>query len=77
MGQGGVDVIIRDPALSTRFPYKIECKSQKSGFSAIYKAYEQCENHEGLEEPLVILKQDRCKPLAVVDAEYFLNMHRT
>ncbi len=74
MGEKGADVKI---VLSKRFMfnYKIECKSQKEGFSAVYKAYQQCINHPGDEEPLLIIKQDRQKPLAIIDAEYFIKLH--
>ena len=81
IGEQGVDVkIIRNK--QHLFPYKIECKSQKNGFSAVYKAYTQCEKHvletDGeicIGEPLVIIKQDRQKPLAVMDAEYFIKLY--
>lgn len=71
MGEKGADVKII-PDSQCWFPYIIECKSQKKGFSAVYNAYEQCEGHKGRGEPLVIIKQNRKKPLAIVDAEYFI-----
>ena len=71
MGEKGADVKIV-PDSQCWFPYLIECKSQKRGFSAVYDAYEQCENHKGRGEPLVFIKQNRKKPLAIVDAEYFI-----
>ncbi len=73
MGETGVDVkIVKHQQYI--FPYKIECKSQKDGFSAVYKAIKQCQNHSGEGEPLVIIKQDGQKPLAVLDAEYFIDI---
>ena len=75
MGETGADVKIVK-AKHCRFPFKIECKSQKDGFSAVYKAMSQCKNHPGKGEPLVIIKQDRQKPLAIVDAEYFIKEYR-
>ncbi len=73
MGETGVDVkIVRHKQYM--FPMKIECKSQKDGFSAVYKAIKQCQNHSGEGEPLVIIKQDGQKPLAVLDAEYFIDI---
>ena len=75
MGEKGADVKIV-LAKSHMFNYKIECKSQKEGFSAIYKAYKQCQNHPGDGEPLVIIKQDRQKALAILDAEYFIKEYR-
>jgi hypothetical protein len=71
MGATGVDV-----QLSTRgaevVPYSIECKNHEK--IAVYGWYEQAvENAEGL-EPLVILKSNNKKPLAVVDAEHFFGL---
>lgn len=75
MGEKGADVkIIKEKQFM--FPYKIECKSQKEGFSPVYKALKQCQNHPGKGEPLVIIKQDRQRPLAVLDAEYFIKEYR-
>ena len=76
MGQMGPDVIILHPKHKQLFNYKIECKSQKNGFSAVYKAYQQCVNHKGDEEPLLFIKQDRQKPLAILDAAYFIKEYR-
>lgn len=74
MGEGGVDVKL----LKTKqylFDYVIECKSQKSGFTAVYKAMRQCVCHTGSGEPLVVIKQDRERPLVILDAEYFFRQH--
>ncbi len=75
MGETGCDVKLANH-MQFVFPMKIECKSQKLGFSAVYKAYQQCVNHPGSGEPLVIIKQDRQKPLAILDAEYFIKEYR-
>ncbi len=75
MGEKGADVkIIKEK--QHLFPMKIECKSQKTGFSSVYKAYSQCINHPGRGEPLVIIKQDRQEPLAILDATYFFREWR-
>lgn len=71
MGETGVDIKINKEKHHL-FPYKIEIKSQKKGFSAVYNAYEQSENHKGQGEPLLFIKQNRKKPLVIVDAEYFI-----
>lgn len=75
MGETGCDVKLASH-IQFMFPMKIECKSQKKGFSAVYKAYQQCEAHPGCGKPLVIIKQDRQRPLAVLDAEYFIKEYR-
>ena len=75
MGETNADIKLSAKARKL-FPYKIEVKSQKKGFSAVYNAYLQCENHKEMGEPLVIIKQDRQKPLAIVDAEHFIKEYR-
>lgn len=75
MGEKGADVRLV-PNNQYMFNYIIECKSQKTGFSAVYSAMSQCECHPGKGEPLVIIKQDRQRPLAVLDAEYFIKEYR-
>lgn len=72
MGAGGEDIKL-SPAARRLFPYSVECKAFKS--FAIYKVMEQALANcpEGI-EPLAIIKADRQKPLAVIDAEYFFKL---
>ena len=70
MGAGGEDVQLSTAAREL-FTYTVECKNRKA--IAVYKDYEQAKTH-GLIEPLVILKQNLSKPLALVDAEHFLDL---
>ncbi len=72
MGASGEDVQLSSQARSL-FPFQIECKNRKA--IAVFKDYEQAQTH-GLVEPLVILKQNNSKPLALVDAEYFIDLVR-
>ena len=70
MGAGGEDVQL-SPAARKKMPITVECKARKS--IAVYGFYDQAkENAPKGVEPVVILKADRKKPLALVDAEYFL-----
>ena len=72
MGAGGEDVQL-SPAARRLFPYSVECKAHKA--FAFYKIMEQAAaNSPKGSEPLVIIKGDRKKPLAVVDAEHFLKL---
>lgn len=73
MGAGGVDVQMASAALKL-FPYKIECKNLAR--IAIYSLYRQACTHKGGGEPLLIIKQNHAKPLAVVDLEYFIDLHK-
>lgn len=74
MGQGGVDVQLSTKAKAL-FNFKIECKNQE-GFKKIYDAYEQCIQHGTNATPVVFIKSNRQVPLAVVDADYFIQLTR-
>lgn len=70
MGAGGEDIQL-SPFARDMFPYSIECKSHKS--MAVYKLYDQAvENKHPYAEPLLIVKANNRDPLAVVDAEFFI-----
>ena len=63
----------RDQILALHPTYSIECKAHKA--FAFYKIMEQAvSNCPAGAEPLVIIKGDRKKPLAVVDAEHFFKL---
>ena len=74
MGSSGEDLImgVQNKKL---FPYSIECKNQEA--VNVWKAYEQCSSNTSKNvESLVIIKRNKSKPLALVDAEYFINLHK-
>lgn len=70
MGAGGADVQL-SPAAKKLFPYEIECKSLAA--VGVYKFYKQAQTHGKL-EPLVVVKQNNAKPLAIVDLEHFMEL---
>ncbi len=72
MGAGGEDVQL-SPAARDIYPIQIECKSRAK--MAVYEDYKQAASH-GNNEPVVVIKQNQCKPLAVVDADYFFRNFR-
>lgn len=71
MGQSGEDVQL-SPAARKLFPYSVECKNLAK--IAVYNYYEQACTNCGASEPLVVIKQNRSKPLAVVDLNHFLDL---
>ena len=71
MGAGGEDLIMARAARS-KFPHSIECKNVEK--LNIWDAYEQAIANSGDYEPLVVIKKNGKKPLAVVDAEYFIRL---
>ena len=70
MSEGGEDVKLSKVARA-KFPYSIECKNQEQ-LKGLYKFYGQAVENANGNEPLLIMKRNHEKPLAVVDAEYFL-----
>jgi len=71
MGAGGEDLIMARAARE-RFPHSIECKNVEK--LNVWEAYEQAKANCGKYEPLVIMKKNGKKPLAVIDAEYFIKL---
>tara|TARA_R100000426_G_scaffold913_1_gene1743 strand:- start:40 stop:372 length:333 start_codon:yes stop_codon:yes gene_type:complete len=73
MGAGGEDLIMSRSARE-KFPYSIECKNQES--LNIWKSYEQAQQNSGNYEPIVVIKRNNVKPLVLVDADYFVELHK-
>ena len=73
MGAGGEDLIMARAARE-KFPYSIECKNQES--LNIWKSYEQAQQNCGNYEPIVVIKRNNVKPLVLVDADYFIELHK-
>lgn len=57
------------------FPFAVECKNLAK--IAIYKYYEQATANAKDCEPIVVVKQNRSKPLVILDAEWFIKNWRT
>ena len=74
MGASGEDLIMARAARK-KFPYSIECKNQEK--LNVWNAYTQCDQNAKHYEPLVIIKKNNFKSLAVVDLDYFINMHKS
>ena len=73
MGGSGVDIQL-SPAARKVFPYSIECKNQEA--VNVWKSYEQAKENSGNYEPVLFIKRNNTKALAVVDADYFINLHK-
>jgi hypothetical protein len=70
MGSGGADVQF-SPAARKVYPFEVECKNLAK--IAVFAHYQQAASHGGY-EPVVFLKQNHSKVLALVDAEYFIKL---
>ena len=73
MGAGGEDLIMSRSARE-KFPYSIECKNQES--LNVWKSYAQAQQNSGNYEPIVVIKRNNVKPLVLVDADYFVELHK-
>lgn len=73
MGAGGEDIQLSQAARKI-YPFNIECKSKAK--YAVYADYAQACGH-GAHEPLLVIKQNFCKPLVVIDAEWFFKNFRS
>jgi len=73
MGAGGEDLIMARAARE-KFPYSIECKNQEkvNVWISYSQAVENCKDYE----PIVVIKRNNHKPLVLVDAEYFIGLHK-
>ena len=73
MGASGEDLIMAQMARQ-KFPFSIECKNQER--LNVWDAYNQAETNSGKYEPILFIKNNNKKPLAVLDAEYLIKLHR-
>ena len=73
MGAGGEDLIMARAARE-KFPYSIECKNQEK--VNIWESYSQAVENSKDYEPIVVVKRNNHKPLVLVDAEYFVGLHK-
>jgi hypothetical protein len=70
MGAGGEDIQL-SPAARKIYPINPECKNLAK--IAVFTYYGQAAQH-GQHEPVVFLKQNFSKVLALVDAEYLIGL---
>ena len=73
MGAGGEDLIMARAARE-KFPYSIECKNQEK--VNIWESHSQAVENSKDYEPIVVVKRNNHKPLVLVDAEYFVGLHK-
>ena len=72
MSENGADIKLMSLTARKLFPYNVETKNRKD-FKTIYKHYKQTHGHGPL-EPLLIIKSNKEKPLAIIDMEHFFNL---
>ena len=73
MGAGGEDLIMSRAARDA-FPYSVECKNQEK--LNIWSAYSQAQENSKGYTPIVVLKRNNVKPLVLIDAQDFIDIHK-
>lgn len=71
MGCQGEDILL-SPKARTILPISIECKN-KAAF-AVYKDYVQAQSNAGEYMAVLVIKQNRGTPLAIIDLEHFMEL---
>ena len=71
MGVSGEDLQF-SPFARDLIGISVECKSHKS--FAVYNIYDQCVTNAKGNEPVVFIKANLKKPLAIVDAEHYISL---
>ena len=72
MSEAGADVKLISVMARKLFPYDVECKNREE-YKTIYKHFKQAIKHGNL-EPILIIKMNRERPLAVIDLDHFFEM---
>ena len=73
-GENSADIKLLTPTARKLFPYSVECKNQEK--LNIWESYSQAVDNCKDYEPVVVIKRNNHKPLVVVDAEYFVGLHK-
>lgn len=74
MGQSGEDLVL-SPHARDLLPISVECKSHAK--FAVYGVIDQCKANcpDGC-EPVVVLKANHKRPVAVIDLDYYIALER-
>ena len=71
-GENGSDVKLLTHIAKKLFNYSVECKNRKD-LKMIFSFYKQASSH-GTAEPLLIIKSNGEKPLAIIDMEHLFKL---
>jgi len=72
MSETGADIKLTSHTSRKLFPYSIECKNRQD-FKTLYNYFNQARRHVAL-EPLLVVKMNRERPLAVIDMEHLFQL---
>ena len=71
-GENSADIKLLTHTAKKLFPYSVECKNRKD-FKGLYRFFFQARNHSAY-DPLLVVKMNREKPLAVIDLNHFFKL---
>jgi|TARA_R100001530_G_C4288719_1_gene147455 hypothetical protein len=71
-GEGGEDIKLLSLTSKKVFPYSTECKNSQQHLT-LYKNFRQANRHNR-REPLLIVKMNRERPLAIIDLDHFFSL---
>jgi hypothetical protein len=72
VAEHGADVKLITPIARKLFNYSIECKNRQE-FKNLYSYFEQAIGHSNM-EPLLVIKMNRKRPLAIVDLDHLFKL---
>ena len=72
MSENGADVKLTSLMSRKLFPYSVEAKNRQD-YKQVYNAFKQAKRHTAL-KPLLVIKMNRERPLAIIDLEHFFNL---
>ena len=72
MSETGADIKLTSHTSRKLFPYSIECKNRQD-FKTLYNYFNQARRHVAL-EPLLCVKMNRERPLAIIDLEHLFQL---
>ena len=72
ISENGADVKLLTQTDRKLFPYSVECKNRRD-FTTLFSYFAQAKRHVEL-EPLLVVKMNRKKPLAIIDFEHLFEL---
>ena len=72
MSETGADIKLTSHTARKLFPYSIECKNRQD-FKTLYRYFDKARRLLAI-EPLLVVKMNRERPLAVIDLEHLFQL---
>jgi hypothetical protein len=72
VGENNADIKLLSHTAKKLFPYSVECKNRNE-FKGVYNGIRQAIKHSP-REPVLVIKMNREKPLAIIDLDHFFKL---